>query len=161
MVRIHGRKYADIEAVAIFDAGTRESRIWPAFFPNPVAVRSTLSSECLGQFWRAEVGQFWKAPKPWAGWNTTGSIIARRYIRTCVNWTARRPVGRIGNTKSCVVIYGGQHTGLRAFRVVIRSCLHDGRRACGVAPWREPYELRGSSTVLREPRGEIPRGYSP
>ena len=63
MVRIHGRKYADIEAVAIFDAGTRESRIWPAFFPNPVAVRSTLSSECLGQFWRAEVGQFWKAPK--------------------------------------------------------------------------------------------------
>src|ERR1019366_2479842 len=25
----------------------------------------------------------------------------------------------------------------------------------------EPYELRGSSTVLREPRGEIPRGYSP
>ena len=65
MVRIHGRKYADIEAVAIFDAGTRESRIWPAFFPKPVAVRSTLSSECLGQFWRAEVGQFWKAPKPW------------------------------------------------------------------------------------------------
>src|ERR1019366_564080 len=43
----------------------------------------------------------------------------------------------------------------------IRSCGRTGRWACGVAPWREPYELRGSSTVLREPRGEIPRGYSP
>jgi hypothetical protein len=36
-----------------------------------------------------------------------------------------------------------------------------GRWVCGKAPWREPYELRGSSTVLREPRGETPRGYSP
>lgn len=40
-----------------------ESRIGPVFFPSPVAGRSTLSSECLGHFWRAEVGQFWKAPK--------------------------------------------------------------------------------------------------
>ena len=31
----------------------------------------------------------------------------------------------------------------------------------GEVPWREPYELRGSSTVLREPRGETPRGYLP
>lgn len=30
-----------------------------------------------------------------------------------------------------------------------------------MAPWREPYELRGSSTVLREARGAIPRAYSP
>ena len=30
-----------------------------------------------------------------------------------------------------------------------------------MVPWREPYELRGSSTVLREARGEIPRAYSP
>src|ERR1019366_10495603 len=49
----------------------------------------------------------------------------------------------------------------RVFRVVIRSCSRPGRWACGVVPWREPYERRGSSTVLREPRGEIPRGYSP
>lgn len=27
------------------------------------------------------------------------------------------------------------------------------------SPW-EPYELRGSRTVLEEPRGEIPRGYA-
>jgi hypothetical protein len=51
------RKYADIEAVAIFaEAGTLESRIWPDFFPSPVAGRSTLSAERLGHFWRADVG---------------------------------------------------------------------------------------------------------
>ena len=27
-----------------------------------------------------------------------------------------------------------------------------------MAPWREPYERRRSSTVLREPWGETPRG---
>src|SRR5882724_12136605 len=32
----------------------------------------------------------------------------------CVNWTARWPIGRIGNTKSCAVICGGRHIGLRA-----------------------------------------------
>src|SRR5712692_9445543 len=90
-----------------------------------------------------------------------GGIIARRYIRICVNWTGHWPNGRIGSTKSCADIYGGRHTGLRVFHVVIRSCSLTGRWACGVAPWREPYELRGSSTVLREPRGEIPRGYLP
>jgi hypothetical protein len=26
--------------------------------------RTAFRSECLGQFWRADVGQFWKAPKP-------------------------------------------------------------------------------------------------
>ena len=96
-----------------------------------------------------------------AGCNTTGGIIARRYIRTCVNWTVRWPIGRIGNTKSYAVIYGGRHIGLCVFRVVIQSCLLIGRWAWGVVPWREPYELRGSSTVLREPVGETPAGYSP
>src|SRR5882724_7212069 len=96
-----------------------------------------------------------------AGCNTTGGITARRYIRTCVNWTVHWPIGPIGSTRSCAVIYGGRHIGLRAFRVVIRRCSLTGRWACGAVPWREPYELRGSSTVLREPRGEIPWGYSP
>ena len=95
-----------------------------------------------------------------AGCNTTGGTIARRYIRTC-NWTVRWPVGPIENTKSCAVIYGGRGTGLRGFRVVIRGCSLTGRWAYGVAPEWEPYELRGSSTVLREPVGEIPAGYSP
>jgi hypothetical protein len=99
--------------------------------------------------------------KSGAGCNFTGGIIARRCIPICVNWTARWPIGRIGNTKSCAAIYGGQRIGLRGFHGAIPNCLLTGRWARGVVPWREPYELRGSSTVLREPRGEIPRGYSP
>ena len=71
------------------------------------------------------------------------------------------PDGLIGNTKSCADICAGRRIGWRGYPVAIRNCGRTGRWACGVAPWREPYELRGSSTVLREPRGEIPRGYSP
>jgi hypothetical protein len=82
-------------------------------------------------------------------------------VHLVVNWTARWPNGRTGNTRSRAVIYCGRHIGLRASRVVIRGCSRTGRWACGAVPWREPFELRGSSTVLREPRGEIPRGYSP
>ena len=39
-----------------------------------------------------------------------------------------------------------------------------GISKCGntiLAEWWEPYERRRSRTVLRGPRGEIPRGYSP
>ena len=54
-----------------------------------------------------------------------------------------------------------RHTGSRASRDAIRSCSPTGRWGCGVAPWWELYEPRGSRTVLREPRGETPRGYSP
>ena len=82
--------------------------------------------------------------------NATGLILERAEAN-----------GRIGNTKSCAVVCGGRHIGLRVFHVVIRRCSLTGRWAYGVAPWREPHELRGSSTVLREARGEIPRGYSP
>jgi hypothetical protein len=44
---------------------------------------------------------------------------------------------------------------------VLQSCSPTGRWEHGVAPWWELYESRGSRTVLREPRGAIPRGYSP
>jgi hypothetical protein len=63
--------------------------------------------------------------------------------------------------KSCDAITDGRHAGSRAFRGELRSCLLTGRWGCGVAPWWELYELRGSSTVLREPRGETLLGYSP
>src|SRR5215469_3130214 len=65
------------------------------------------------------------------------------------------------NTKSCDAITDGRPAGSRAFRGALRSCSLTGRWECGVAPWWELYELRGSCTVLREPRGETPRGYSP
>src|ERR1035441_2111687 len=77
------------------------------------------------------------------------------------NWIDHWPAGPIANTKSCADTCAGRRIGWRGFPVAIRSCGRTGSWACGVAPWREPYELRGSSTVLRERRGEIPRRYSP
>src|SRR5215472_2189692 len=65
------------------------------------------------------------------------------------------------NTNSCDAITDGRPAGSRAFRDALRSCSLTGRWECGVAPWWELYELRGSCTVLREPRGGTPRGYSP
>ncbi len=56
----------------------------------------------------------------------------------------------------------GRRNGLRAFQGVIQSCSRTGKWARGVngSKW-EPDESRGSSPVLREPRGEIPRVHSP
>jgi hypothetical protein len=96
-----------------------------------------------------------------AGSNITGDITARRFIRRCANWTAIWSFGPRGNTRSCVTIFVEQHTGSRTSRVVLQSCSPTGRWERGVAPCWELYESRGSRTVLREPRGAIPRGYSP
>ncbi len=91
----------------------------------------------------------------------TGDIIARRFTRRCANWTEILPFGPRGNTRSCVAIFVERHTGSPASRVALQSYSLTGRWGCGVAPGWELYELRGSRTVLREPRGAIPRGYSP
>src|SRR6266536_1973179 len=96
-----------------------------------------------------------------AGSNITGGSTARRYIRRCVNWIDHGPDGLIGSTKSCADICAGRRIGSRVSRDAIRSCGRTGSWVCGVAPWREPYELRGSRTVLREARGAIPRAYAP
>src|SRR5450759_913813 len=96
-----------------------------------------------------------------AGCSTTGGFTGRRSIRRCANWTDRWPAGPIGNTRSCADICEGRRIGSRVSRDAIRSCGRTGKWVCGVAPWREPYERRRSSTVLREPRGETPRAYSP
>src|SRR5215813_14392554 len=90
-----------------------------------------------------------------------GDFTARRCIRRCDDWIDRWPAGPSGNTRSCEVICAGRPIGSRVSRDATRSCGRTGRWASGGAPWREPYELRGSSTVLREARGEIPRAYSP
>lgn len=84
-----------------------------------------------------------------------------RSIRRCGNWIDHWPAGPIGNTRSCAGICAGRHIGSRGYRDAIRRCGRTGRWACGVAPWREPYERRRSRTVLRGARGEIPRAYSP
>src|SRR5215469_13581567 len=85
-----------------------------------------------------------------------GVTTVQRYTRRCDNWIEHWPDGPTGNTRSCADIYAERHTGLRESRAEIQDCLHTGRWAFGVAPWGEPYEPRGSRTVLREPRGEIP-----
>src|SRR5258708_32257794 len=90
-----------------------------------------------------------------------GATTVQRCMRRCDNWIEHWPDGPIGNTRSCADIYEEQHTGLRVSHAEIQGCSHTGRWACGVAPWREPYELRGSRTGLRGPRGENPWGYSP
>src|SRR5258708_38049100 len=90
-----------------------------------------------------------------------GATTVQRCMRRCDNWIEHWPDGPIGNTRSCADIYEEQHTGLRVSHAEIQGCSHTGRWACGVAPWREPYELRGSRTVLRGARGETPWGYSP
>ena len=90
-----------------------------------------------------------------------GRFYRRRSIRRCVNWIDHWPDGDTGNTRSCAVICAGRRIGSRVSRDAIRSCGRTGRWVCGEAPWREPYELIGSRTVLREARGEIPRAYSP
>src|SRR5262249_9886890 len=96
-----------------------------------------------------------------AGSSITGDTIARLFIRACAPWTEILPSGPGGNTRSCTDICAEQHNGSPASRVALRSCLPTGRWGCGEAPWWELYESRGSRTVLREPRGAIPRGYSP
>jgi RNA-directed DNA polymerase len=53
------------------------------------------------------------------------------------------------------------HTGLRAPEGALRDCSLTGRWVGNMAPRWEPYESRGSRTVLREPRRATPRGYSP
>src|SRR5206468_10769026 len=95
------------------------------------------------------------------GFNIPDGIIVRLFPRRCSNSIAHWLAGPIESTKSCVVICEGRDTGSHASRVVIPLCSLTGRWVRGVAPWREPYELRGSRTVLRERRGEIPRRYSP
>ncbi len=90
-----------------------------------------------------------------------GRYYRSRSIRRCGNWIDRWPAGPIGNTRSCAGICAGRRIGSRVSRDAIRSCGRTGRWVCGGVPWREPYELRGSSTVLRELGGEIPRPTHP
>jgi len=96
-----------------------------------------------------------------AGSKTTGGMIARRCIRSCVNWTVHWPAGPIGKTRSCVAISAGRRTGSHGCPGVLQGCVPTGRWACGVAPRREPYARRRSRTVLRGRGGETPPRYSP
>src|SRR5262249_2241471 len=62
--------------------------------------------------------------------------------------------GRVGRPK-------GRGTGLTGYAASIRCSSLTGSYAMETAEHREPYESRGSRTVLGAPGGEIPPGDSP
>src|ERR1700681_2611055 len=68
--------------------------------------------------------------------------------------------GRAVRSNGCVTKPKGRETGLRGCFVQIRSSLLTGSYVMETAEQREPYESRGSRTVLGEPGGESPPGHS-
>jgi hypothetical protein len=64
--------------------------------------------------------------------------------------------GRAVSSNGCVTKPKGRETGLRSYFVQIRSSLLTGSYVMETAEQREPYESRGSRTVLGEPGGESP-----
>ena len=64
--------------------------------------------------------------------------------------------GRAGSSNGCVTKPKGRETGLRGFIVQIQLCLLTGSYVMATAEHREPYESRGSRTVLGARGGAIP-----
>jgi hypothetical protein len=64
--------------------------------------------------------------------------------------------GRAGSTSGCVTRPKGHGSGLHGFAVQIQLCLLIGSYVMATAEHREPYESRGSRTVLGARGGEIP-----
>jgi len=68
--------------------------------------------------------------------------------------------GRAVSSNGCVTRPKGREIGLRSCAVQIPSSLLIGSYVMGTVEQREPYESRGSRTVLGEPGGESPPGHS-
>src|SRR5713226_2026636 len=68
--------------------------------------------------------------------------------------------GRVVSSNGCVTKPKGRETGLHSCAVQIRSSSLTGSYVMETAEQREPYESRGSRTVLGEPGGESPPGHS-
>ena len=68
--------------------------------------------------------------------------------------------GRVVSSNDCVTKPKGRETGLHSCFVQIRSSSLTGSYVMEMAEQREPYESRGSRTVLGEPGGESPPGHS-
>src|SRR5262245_64054163 len=63
--------------------------------------------------------------------------------------------GRAENTNGCVTRPKGREIGLRGFAAQIRLCSPTGSYVMATAEHQEPYESRGSRTVLGARGGEI------
>src|SRR6516164_779203 len=68
--------------------------------------------------------------------------------------------GRAVSTNGCVTKPRARAIGLRSCFVQIQSSSLTGSYVMATAEQREPYESRGSRTVLGEPGGESPPGHS-
>src|SRR5215470_14510817 len=68
--------------------------------------------------------------------------------------------GRAENSNGCVIKPREHGIGLRSCFVQIQSSSLTGSYVMEMAEQREPYESRGSRTVLGEPGGESPPGHS-
>src|SRR5215470_7875757 len=68
--------------------------------------------------------------------------------------------GRAVSSNGCVTRPKGRENGLHSCAVQIPSSLLIGSYVMETAEQREPYESRGSRTVLGEPGGESPPGHS-
>src|SRR5215470_8194679 len=68
--------------------------------------------------------------------------------------------GRAENSNGCVIKPREHGIGLRSCFVQIQSSSLTGSYVMEMAEQREPYESRGSRTVMGEPGGESPPGHS-
>ena len=68
--------------------------------------------------------------------------------------------GRAESSSGCATKPKGREIGLTGFAVQIRFSSLTGSYVMATAEHREPYESRGSRTVLGAPAGEIPPGDS-
>src|SRR5215475_12721708 len=69
--------------------------------------------------------------------------------------------GRAASSSGCVARPRGHEIGSSGFAVQIRLSSLTGSYVMATAEHREPYESRGSRTVLGAPGGESPPGDSP
>jgi len=95
------------------------------------------------------------------GFNTTGGFTARGFIPLGGTSTACSPGGRRGNTRSCGAVFAELSSGCCVLLNGLHSSLLTGSSVHSVALQWEPYELRGSCTVLRERGGATPPRHSP
>ena len=91
-----------------------------------------------------------------AGSTTTATSIGRSCARPSRGSMSMSSAGRAGSTSGCVTRPKGHGIGLHGFVVQIQLCLLIGSYVMATAEHREPYELRGSRTVLGARGGEIP-----
>src|SRR5580704_9710881 len=88
-----------------------------------------------------------------------GDSTLRRYGPSRGMSANRWFAGLVGNTRNCAVTGFKLGAGWHALLTAIRLSLPFGNDSAARFSPREPYESRGSRTVLEEPRGENPRGY--